>query len=87
MNSPAIVMTGLAMDAKSNEHKFHAEPAGESKAAHYRRLAEAHEREAAMCLSKEVREIQLRLAHSYLALAENEEWLDGKTAPHLPGGA
>jgi len=52
-----------------------------AKAEEYRRRAQAHAREAALSHSPEMRELQLRLVQSYLALAENEEWLEGKLPP------
>ncbi len=54
---------------------------GAARAAHFRRLAHVHEREAARCDSAELCEMQLRLAQAYRALAENEEWLEGKPLP------
>lgn len=49
-----------------------------SKAKNYRALALECERQAALAFEEpHFREMQLRLAKSYAALAEAEEWLDG----------
>jgi hypothetical protein len=52
-----------------------------SKADEYRARAAEHAKLAETCHSEEVREIRIRLAASFLALADNEEWLDGARAP------
>jgi hypothetical protein len=54
---------------------------GGAKAAEYRRRAQVHEQEAITTPNTQLRELQLRLARSYLALAENEEWLSGHMPP------
>jgi len=52
-----------------------------SKARNYRALAEECRRQAALASGEPLfREMQLRLAHSYLALADSEDWLDGRMA-------
>ena len=52
-----------------------------SKATNYRALAEECRRQAALAHEEpHFREMQVRLANSYLALAESEDWLDGRTA-------
>jgi hypothetical protein len=52
-----------------------------SKARNYRALAEECRRQAALANEEPLfREMQIRLAHSYLALAESEDWLDGRVA-------
>jgi hypothetical protein len=58
-----------------------------AKADAYRRKAQVHAREAALSQNPEMRELQLRLVQSYLALAENEEWLEGQTARAAAGRA
>ncbi len=86
MNFAAQGRAGTAMAEKPSEcaraeSAPAREPSGAVKAAEYRRLASEHEREAARCQTADARDLQLRLARAYRALAENEEWLDGK----LPG--
>jgi hypothetical protein len=52
-----------------------------SKARNYRALAEECRRQAALATEEPLfREMQMRLARSYLALAESEDWLDGRMA-------
>jgi len=48
-----------------------------SKAEEFRALAAEHTKLAEVCPSDEVREIRIRLAASFLALADNEDWLNG----------
>ncbi|HVT54674.1 MAG TPA: hypothetical protein VHD34_01305 [Xanthobacteraceae bacterium] len=59
-----------------------------SKAERFRIMAAECERQAQLAAAEEAefRELQKRLAHSFHALAENEDWLDG-CAPSLPGEA
>lgn len=53
-----------------------------SKARNYRALAVECERQAALAFEEpHFRKMQLRLARSYAALAEAEEWLDGDAFP------
>jgi hypothetical protein len=53
-----------------------------SKARNYRALAAECERQAELAIEEpHFREMQLRLAKSYAALAETEEWLEGRFAP------
>jgi hypothetical protein len=53
-----------------------------SKARNYRALAVECERQAELAFEEpHFREMQLRLAKSYAALAEAEEWLDGDAFP------
>jgi hypothetical protein len=47
-------------------------------AAGYRRMALRYDREAGKCATREAREQLERMAKSYRALAENEEWLEGQ---------
>ena len=59
-----------------------------SKARNYRALAEECRRQAALAHEEpHFREMQVRLANSYSALAESEDWLDGRTnaAAHARG--
>lgn len=52
-----------------------------SKARNYRALAEECRRQAAIAHEEpHFRELQMRLAKSYLSLAESEDWLDGRAA-------
>ncbi len=52
-----------------------------SKARNYRALAEECRRQAALATEEpRFREMQIRLAHSYNALAESEDWLEGRVA-------
>ena len=52
-----------------------------SKARNYRALAAECERQSELAVEEpQFREMQVRLANSYLALAESEDWLDGRTA-------
>lgn len=52
-----------------------------SKARNYRALAEECRRQAALATEEpRFREMQTRLAHSYSALAESEDWLEGRVA-------
>lgn len=62
-----------------------------SKAERFRAMAAECERQAELASQEpEFRELQKRLAHSYAALAESEDWLDGRAeteaylAPALP---
>ena len=51
-----------------------------SKARNYRALAEECRHQAAIAHEEpHFREMQMRLAKSYSALAESEDWLDGRT--------
>jgi hypothetical protein len=52
-----------------------------SQAEKFRARAAEHAELAETCPSEEVREIRLRLAASFLALADNEEWLNGARTP------
>jgi hypothetical protein len=53
-----------------------------SKARNYRALALECERQAAIAFEEpHFREMQLRLARSYAALADAEDWLAGETFP------
>jgi hypothetical protein len=81
MYSLAEGTRGVVMADKPMEEGPTEDRAGAARAAEYRRLAQVHEREAAQSHIAEVRTVQMRLAQSYLALAENEEWLEGQTAP------
>ena len=55
------------------------------KAERFRVMAAECERQAALSDGEEeFREIQVKLARSYLALAENEDWLDGRAADEMP---
>jgi hypothetical protein len=57
-----------------------------SKARSYRALAAECERQAALAFAEpQFRAMQSRLARSYIALAESEEWLDGSVKPVQPG--
>lgn len=50
----------------------------QNKAEQFRRLANECERQAELAAGEPLfREMQLRLAKSYSALAETEDWLDG----------
>jgi hypothetical protein len=49
-----------------------------SKAEEYRARAAEHAKLAEVCPSDEVREIRIRLVASFLALADNEDWLSGE---------
>ena len=50
-----------------------------TKAERYRLMAAECKRQAALADGEEeFREIQVKLARSYQALAENEDWLDGR---------
>jgi hypothetical protein len=52
-----------------------------SKARNYRALAAECERQAELAIEEpHFREMQKRLAKSYAALAETEEWLEGRLA-------
>jgi hypothetical protein len=52
-----------------------------SKARNYRALAAECERQAELAIEEpHFREMQTRLAKSYAALAETEEWLEGRLA-------
>jgi hypothetical protein len=52
-----------------------------SKARNYRALAEECRRQAALATEEpRFREMQMRLAHSYSALADSEDWLEGRIA-------
>lgn len=52
-----------------------------SKARNYRALAEECRRQAALATEEpRFREMQNRLAQSYNALAESEDWLEGRVA-------
>jgi hypothetical protein len=84
MHSQANVVRRVAMAEKPITAGPNKDGAGE-KAAEYRRKAQAHTREATLAPSPEMRELQLRLAKSYEALAENEEWLEGRTTPYGSG--
>ena len=58
-----------------------------TKARNYRALSLECKRQAELAFAEpRFREMQLRLAKSYAALAEAEDWLDGYKFP-LPGGA
>lgn len=58
------------------------------KAEQYRRLAHECERQAELAAGEPVfREMQTRLARSYHALAEAEDWLDGLERATSPSGA
>jgi hypothetical protein len=58
-----------------------------SKARNYRALAAECERQAELAIKEpHFREMQLRLAKSYAALAETEEWLEGQFAPVQDAG-
>jgi hypothetical protein len=52
-----------------------------SKAERFRIMAAECERQAQLAVDEEAefRELQNRLAHSFHALADNEDWLDGST--------
>jgi hypothetical protein len=51
------------------------------KARNYRGLAEECRRQAELASEEpQFREMQQRLARSYIALAESEDWLDGRVA-------
>jgi hypothetical protein len=55
---------------------------GRSNARNYRALAAECERQAELAFEEpHFRELQMRLAKSYSALAETEEWLEGRFAP------
>lgn len=56
-----------------------------SKAERFRIMAAECERQAQLAVPEEAefRDLQRRLAHSFQALAENEDWLNGG-APPLP---
>ena len=50
------------------------------KADRFRMMAAECRRQAELAMEEhEFREMQERLAHSYLALAETEDWLDGRS--------
>lgn len=53
-------------------------PSDYSRASEYRRRALRYEREAAKCATRQAREELAEIAQSYRALAENEEWLEGR---------
>ena len=59
---------------------------GPSKARSYRALAAECERQAALAFEEpQFRAMQLKLARSYAALAESEEWLNGIVEPSRAG--
>jgi len=80
MSSPDKLTRIFAMVETFND-KGAAKGGRGSKAKRYRRMAQVHERTAAQSQSVEAREMELRLAQAYRALADNEDWLDGKTEP------
>jgi hypothetical protein len=58
---------------------------GPSKARSYRALAAECERQAALAFEEpQFRAMQRRLARSYAALAESEDWLEGIVTPEQP---
>jgi len=64
-----------------------------SKAERFRAMAAECERQAELASEEpEFRALQMRLARAYLALAESEDWLDGRAdteaylVPTLPAG-
>jgi hypothetical protein len=59
---------------------------GSNKARNYRALAVECERQAVLAFEEpQFRAMQRRLARSYLALAESEDWLDGIVKPEQNG--
>ena len=59
-----------------------------TKAERFRIMAAECERQAELATEEaEFREIQMRLASSFHALAENEDWLDGRDNPGDAGAA
>lgn len=59
-----------------------------TKAERFRIMAAECERQAELATEEvEFREIQMRLASSFHALAENEDWLDGRDNPGHAGEA
>jgi hypothetical protein len=62
--------------------KMRSSNTGRSNARNYRALAAECERQAELAFEEPLfRELQMRLAKSYSALAETEEWLEGRFAP------
>jgi hypothetical protein len=57
-----------------------------TKADRFRIMAAECERQAELATEEaEFREMQIRLASSFYALAENEDWLDGRSNLRSPG--
>jgi hypothetical protein len=95
LNAAVIRLLSAGAKSKNNETL---EEKGESamsrsKAERFRAMSAECERQAELASEEpEFRELQRRLARSYAALAESEDWLDGRAdtetylAPGLPAG-